>query len=56
MPEEKKEVEVITFDITFTQAEVSEIVSMLMEFPAGRVYNILKKLEAQTTRQKKEGV
>jgi hypothetical protein len=28
---------------------------MLMEFPAGRVYNLLKKLEAQTTGQKKEG-
>ena len=54
MSEEKKEVEVITFDVTFTQVEVSEIVSMLMEFPAGRVYNLLKKIESQTEKQKKE--
>jgi len=42
-------------DINFSlkESEVSEVVSILMEFPAGRVYNILKKLEAQSMEQRK---
>ena len=51
MPEEKKAIE---FDIHLTQPEISEIINMLMEFPAGRVYNLLKKIESQTEKQKKE--
>jgi sugar-specific transcriptional regulator TrmB len=42
------------FNINLNESEINEIVSILMECPAGRVYAILKKLEAQTTQQKKE--
>lgn len=40
------------FSIKLNEDEVSEIVSMLMEFPGGRIYNIVRNMEIQTTEQR----
>lgn len=40
------------FNLKLNEEEVSEIVSMLMEFPGGRIYNLVRKMEIQTTEQR----
>lgn len=40
------------FSLNLNEEEVSEIVSMLMEFPGGRIYHIVRKMEIQTTEQR----
>ena len=40
------------FNLKVSELEINEIINMFMEFPAGRVYNLLRKFESQTTIQR----
>lgn len=50
MKEEKNKLQLFTVKIN--EDDMGKIISGLMEFPAGAVYNLLKDLESQTKLQR----
>jgi hypothetical protein len=48
---ENKELQV--FNVKLNEKDINQLVSLLMTFTAGEVYNLIRKMEVQTSEQRK---